>query len=136
VKIFRYITIIMLVILSVAGLFVGKVTAMDVTLSWDANTESDLAGYKVYYDLDSGEPYHGTGGTLQNGTPSPSPISMSLNQDENIDPDLVEFTVYNLPGVYIYYFAVKAIDDQGLESDYSNEVNTGERCVRNIRFEL
>ena len=34
----------------------------EVTLAWDANTESDLAGYKVYYKTgSSGEPYDGTG---------------------------------------------------------------------------
>ncbi len=34
----------------------------EVTLAWDANTESDLAGYKVYYKTGSaGEPYDGTG---------------------------------------------------------------------------
>jgi len=27
------------------------------TLSWSANSESDLTGYKVYWDTDSGHPY-------------------------------------------------------------------------------
>jgi hypothetical protein len=35
--------------------------AMNVTFTWDANTESDLAGYKVYYGTISGGPYNGQG---------------------------------------------------------------------------
>ena len=35
--------------------------ALDVTLARDANTEPDLAGYGIYYDTDSGDPYYGTG---------------------------------------------------------------------------
>ena len=38
--------------------------AEDVTLIWNANTEPDLAGYKVYYKTgSSGVPYNGTGAT-------------------------------------------------------------------------
>lgn len=98
--------------------------AMDATLQWDANTEPDLDGYKVYYDINSGGPYNGTGATLQDGTLVNSPINMSFAQDENEDPDIVEFTIYNLPDGVNQFLAVKALDSQGLESDYSNEVNT------------
>ena len=99
---------IIFLLIGVVGLIVCH--AMDVTLQWDANTEPDLAGYKVYYDVDSGDPYVGTG----------SPVDLPLAQDENPDPALVEYTLRNLPDSYI---AVTAYDDVGRESDYSNEVH-------------
>lgn len=101
-------------------LITSTVFAMDVTLQWDANTEPDLAGYKIYYDMNSGHPYEGTG-----ATEGDSPVTIILTQDENSDPNLVEFTIRGLPDSGTKYFAVTAYDDQGLESGYSNEVNTG-----------
>ena len=35
--------------------------ALDVTLAWDANSETDLAGYKLYYGTTLGGPYNGSG---------------------------------------------------------------------------
>jgi len=109
-------------LLSVAFLFCFAATAhaLDVTLQWDANTEPNLAGYKIYYDTDPGAPYNGTG--AQEGN---SPIDIPLAQDENPDPDVVEYTVHNLPDG-TYYFAATAYDNSvpPLESGYSNEVDT------------
>ena len=110
----------LLLTLVIVFLLVSTAFAMDVTLQWDANTEPDLAGYKIYYDTDSGHPYEGIGATEGN-----SPITITLSQDENSDTNIVEFTVHGLPDAGIKYFAVTASDDQGLESGYSNEVNTG-----------
>ena len=60
------------------------VSAAQVTLAWDANTESDLAGYKIYYKTGSpGEPYNGTGADQ-----GPAPIIVPL--DELNDPDSPE----------------------------------------------
>jgi len=74
--------------------------AADVTLSWDPNSESDLAGYKLYY------------GTVA-GTYGP-PITLGLQ---------TTYTITNLsPGTY--FFALKAFNTLGLESGFSNEVST------------
>lgn len=69
------------------------------TLTWDANTEADLAGYKVYY-----------------GT-SPSNYNTSVN--------VGNVTTYSqtLNDGATYYFAVSAYDTSNNESGYSNEVS-------------
>ena len=92
---------------------------MDVTLAWDANTESDIAGYKIYYDTDSGPPYDGTGADLGD-----SPIDVPLSMDEDPDPSTFQYTLLNLPGE-TYYFAVTAYDSETPfnESGYSNEAS-------------
>jgi hypothetical protein len=74
--------------------------ASDVTLMWDATTDRDVAGYKVYY-----------------GTASRS-------YGQTIDVGRVTtFTVTGL-GVGFYFFAVTAYNTSGLESGFSNEVST------------
>lgn len=105
-------------------LALGQSYALDVTLQWDANNEPDLAGYSVYYKTgSSGEPYEGTGAKV-GGVTVASPIDMSLDQDENPDPDIVEITLQDLSNSFTYFLAVTAYDDQGMESGYSNEVST------------
>lgn len=89
----------------------NSANALEVTLAWDANTETNLAGYKIYYDDDgSGEPYDGTG-----AVEGPSPIDV-----ENV----LEFTLSGLSDNAVYFFAATAYntDDPPLESGYSNEV--------------
>ena len=102
--------------------------ALDVTLAWDANTEPDLAGYGIYYDTDTGDPYYGTG-----ASDGDSPVDISLDQDEDPDPNVVQFTLYDLPEG-TYFFAVTAINTAGLESGYSNEVsyNAPSTCTYSI----
>jgi len=88
----------------------------EVTLAWDANTESDLAGYKVYYKTGaSGEPYNGTG--IDQGD---SGISILL--DSLATPDNPSFSLTGLQENEFYYFVVTAVNSSGLESGYSTEV--------------
>jgi chitinase len=86
----------MLIFLPTAGL------CATVTLTWDANSEPDLAGYKVYY------------GTSSRNYPNVKDVG-----DKNTA------TISNLTDGQSYYFAVTAYDIGGLESDYSNEVTSG-----------
>lgn len=71
------------------------------TLRWDANTEPDLAGYKVYYGTKSRE--------------------YSKSYDVG---DTTQFTLYWLPMNVRLYFAATAYDTVPNESLYSNEVDT------------
>ena len=73
--------------------------AANVTLAWDSNAESDLAGYIVYY------------GTV------------SRNYPNSVDVGMVNsYQVTNLTAGQTYYFAVTAYDSQGNESAFSNEI--------------
>lgn len=88
-------------------LVAGPVWAMDVTLGWDANTETDLAGYRVYYGTASGV--------------------YGQVKGEGLDAGLnTTFTVTGLEKGPTYYFAVTAYDNEAtpLESGFSNEVST------------
>jgi hypothetical protein len=104
-------------ILAISFLFLTGVAtsalAMDVTLAWDANRETDLAGYKIYYGTVQGGPYDGSG-----SSDGGSPITVPLNDLSNLVSP--EFTVHGLPDA-TYYFVVTAYNGEGFESGYSNE---------------
>jgi Fibronectin type III domain/Viral BACON domain len=70
------------------------------TLTWNANSEADLAGYKVYM-----------GNTSRSYS---SPINVGK---------VTTFKVMNLQPGKTYYFAVTAYNTSAKESGYSNEVN-------------
>ena len=91
--------------------------ANQIKLRWDANSESDLAGYKVHYKVGtSGEPYDGTGATEGN-----SPIIVPLTALSDISNPV--FILTNLSNTVVYYISVTAYCVTTLESGYSNEVD-------------
>jgi hypothetical protein len=92
--------------------------AKDLTLAWDANKESNLAGYIVYYKVGK------SGDRIKKNYTNQ--VEMTLAQDENPDPNIVEFTVKNLADNQNYAFVVTAFDNQTPrnESDTSNEAST------------
>ena len=93
-----------------------SIYSADVTIAWDANTESDLAGYYVYYKTgSSGPPYNGTGAAEGN-----SPIQVS--ESELDTPEDPEYTIHGLSDTESTYIVLTAYDTDGNESGYSNQV--------------
>jgi hypothetical protein len=74
--------------------------AEQVTLAWEANTETDLAGYKVHY------------GTASGGYTTTVDVR-----------NVTTYIVTGLTAGQTYYFAASAYDISGSESGYSNEVS-------------
>ena len=90
--------------------------AMDATLQWSANTEPDIAGYKIYYKTGyTGPVYDGIG-----ATEGDSPVIVTIQ--ELYDADQPEYTIHGLEDSEVYYFVLTAFDVDDFESAYSNEV--------------
>jgi hypothetical protein len=75
----------------------------NVTLTWTANGEPDLAGYKIYIGTASGT-YDAPGSDFVTGK-------------------VTSYTVSNLPKSQTYFFAISAYDSAGNESALSAEVS-------------
>ena len=79
--------------------FIASSKPTDITLAWDFNSEPDVAGYKLYL-----------GNSSHNYT-----LVVDLGMtDQYTIRDLIEGTVY--------FFALTAYNQNGLESGFSNEV--------------
>ena len=94
-----------LLLMSVANVSFAK----DVTLTWDANQEADLAGYKVYYGTSRGS-YTGTEANI-----GPSPIDVG---------NTTSAALVGLDDTNSHYITITAYNVNGEESAYSNEVNS------------
>jgi fibronectin type 3 domain-containing protein len=75
------------------------VLGASIQVTWNPNTESDLAGYKVYYGTASG--VYG------------EPITV-------VNP---AYTLTTVQDKTTYYFAISAFDTSGNESEKSNEIS-------------
>ena len=74
----------------------------NVSFRWDANSEPDLAGYKLYRGMSSGGPYYHV---------------------KDISPSLTEITDMDVPDGE-WFWVLTAYDTEGLESGYSDEQTT------------
>jgi hypothetical protein len=92
-----------LFLLSAANVSLAK----DITLTWDANQESDVAFYNVYLkDMETQE-------TWQEPGPAHDPAASTISQQ-----------IFGLDGTRQYCFQVTALNDSSIESSPSSEVCT------------
>ena len=88
-----------LVVLCLLLLSFLPINAYAVTFAWDANSEPDLAGYKIYRGCAPGV------------------------YDTVVDVgNVTQYTITGLALGQIYYFAATAYDTNNNESDFSNEI--------------
>jgi len=80
--------------------------AYDITLAWDPSAQMNIAGYNLYARIDNSD-YN---------------LVYTLTLDE-VDPANPQFVVMDLEKTVAYDFVVTALDSDGLESDFSNEVS-------------
>ena len=73
-----------------------------ITLSWTANSETDIAKYGVYYGTESGP---------------------TVKQTDASGGSTVTTTISGLSNNVTYYFRITAIDDDSYESSFSSEVS-------------
>jgi fibronectin type 3 domain-containing protein len=85
------------------ALTVNAPTISSATLTWAANTEGDLSGYRIYRATASGA-YGAALATVPAGT--------------------LTYQSTGLVSDTTYFFVITAYDDAGNESSYSSEVST------------
>ena len=92
---------ILLFVLAVLFLATSAFAASDVTFEWNANSEADLAGYRLYQ-------------STQSGTYVGNPVATIAEGTETV-------TLTDVPDG-TWYWVLTAYDTNDNESEYSNEV--------------
>jgi len=87
------------------------VSAGSATLSWNANTESDLAGYKIYY------------GTAARTGADPKTCGLCGYSTSVSVGNVRTYTFNSLTNGQTYYFSVTALDASNNESAFSSQVS-------------
>lgn len=88
-------------------IFAHSVLAGTANLSWNANTESDLAGYKIYY-----------GASPRTSTCPPGGYSSNISVG-----NVTSYALSGLTDGSTYYFSITAYDTSNNESCFSGEVS-------------
>jgi len=98
--------------LAMIGFFVLRNMAFkqsngEATLSWNANTETDLSGYKIYYGTDS----------RKGDCPKDGGYAKSISAG-----NVTTYKITNLNPGATYYFSVTSMNKSGKESCFSPEM--------------
>jgi hypothetical protein len=91
--------------------YVNFAFAGSATVNWNANTESDLAGYKIYY-----------GTSARTGT-DPKVCGLCGYANTINAGNVLTYALNNLTDGVTYYFSVSALDTSNNESTFSAEVS-------------
>ena len=98
-------------------MFTSVIFASVVTFRWDANTETDLWGYKLYQAETEGGPY------IKAQVVGEGNLVAIIQTSILIDPDNPEYTLQDVADG-THYWVMTARDISNNESDFSNEVTT------------
>jgi hypothetical protein len=82
------------------------------TLSWNANDEPDLAGYRIYY-----------GTAPRSGDCPPGGYYDKIDVGKTSTPEKPSYKIENLADGKTYYFSVTSFDTSGNESCFSAEMS-------------
>lgn len=93
------------------GFIPQKITGGTATLSWNVNSEPDLAGYMIYY-----------GQVSRTGNCPPGGYSDKLDVGKTDTPPYPSYVIKGLPIGRTYYFSVISYNTAGRESCFSAEV--------------
>jgi hypothetical protein len=87
-----------------------------ITIMWDRNRETDLAGYKLYYKI----------GSPVVDKEDPDLFVIEIPKESLADEDKPAYTLKGLDATQVYFFAITAYDDEDPvhESDFSNGEST------------
>ena len=89
----------------------GQIADGTITLTWDSVTDPSAAGYRIYY------------GSLSRTVSGSYEHSKDIGRGNQVSNTSTSFTLTGLIKKQTYYIAVTAYDNDGNESDYSNEVS-------------
>jgi hypothetical protein len=108
----KYIIISMVFFASVAS-----AATVELNFAWDRNTETDLAGYRLYYSATAGQYVKGTeSANFLKVVPAVNPVSGSNHPNTVLQP------MTGTDGQRVF-FVLTAYDATGNESGFSNEVS-------------
>jgi len=112
--------VVILVVLFVIGFFIGiktDKTTGRATVSWKPNTDTNLAGYKVYFGTE----------------PRKSDVAADSGYPNNIDAKMeTSVKINNLRLFKTYYFSTTAYNAKGLESKLSSPEMSKKIGLRDI----